>query len=359
MQWVDRVGHRLKLRDLHILLTVVQRGSMAKAAAELGISQPAVSKTIADMEHMFGVRLLDRGRSGIEPTAYGRVLVARGQAIFDELKHGVEELAFLADPTVGDLHIGSTESIAAGFLPAVIERFSREQPRIRLHVAQAVMSTLHYRELRERSIDLLLGRIPAPFEEDDLEADVVFNDDAVVVAGRRSRWARSRKLRLADLAGERWILPPADTLQGSLTPRIFRDSGCEMPQAPLTTLSIHLCCQLVASAQFVTMLPASVLSYGNNSSLKILPIKFPLHQRPVAIVTLKIVLAAPQQNSSLNAFTELSKSMRSAQYHEDLDTDAALGDEADAQGVVDRHFRGWHLAELQDRPTTALRQKRS
>ena len=182
MQWVDRVGNRLKLRDLHILLTVVQRGSMAKAAAELAISQPAVSKAIADMEHMFGLRLLDRSRSGIEPTAYGRALVARGQAIFDELKHGVEELAYLADPTVGELHIGSTESIAAGFLPAVIERFSREQPRIRLDVAQAVMSTLHYRELRERSIDLLLGRIPAPFEEDDLEADIVFNDDAVVVA---------------------------------------------------------------------------------------------------------------------------------------------------------------------------------
>ena len=288
MQWIDRVGNRLKLRDLHVLLTVVQRGSMAKAAAELAISQPAVSKAIADMEHMFGLRLLDRSRSGTEPTVYGRALVARGQAIFDELKHGVEELAFLADPTVGELNIGSTESIAAGFLPAVIGRFAREQPRIRLDVAQTVMSTLHYRELRERSIDLLLGRIPVPFEEDDLEADIVFNDDAVVVAGRQTKWARLRKLKLADLAGERWILPPADTMQASLTPRIFRDSGCEVPQAPLTTLSIHLCCRLVASGQFVTILPASVLGYGHrDQSLKILPIKFPLHQRPVAIVTLK------------------------------------------------------------------------
>lgn len=294
MQWVDRVGHRLRLRDLHILLTVVQRGSMAKAAAELAISQPAVSKAIADMEHIFGLRLLDRSRTGIEPTAYGRALVTRGQAIFDELKHGVEELAFLADPTVGDLHIGSTESIAAGFLPAVIERFSREQPRIRLEVAQAVMSTLHYRELRERSIDLLLGRIPAPFEEDDLEADVVFNDDAVVVAGRQTKWARSRKLKLADLSDERWILPPADTMQGSLAPTLFRDSGSEMPRAPLTTLSIHLCCRLVASGQFVTILPASVLDFGNrDQSLKILPIKFPFHQRPVAVVTLKNRTSSP------------------------------------------------------------------
>src|ERR1700736_3667298 len=101
MQWHDRIGRRLKLRDLHILLAVAQRGSMAKAAAELAISQPAVSRAIADMEHALGLRLLDRSRNGIEPTAYGRALVKRGVTIFDELKQGLEELEFLADPTVG------------------------------------------------------------------------------------------------------------------------------------------------------------------------------------------------------------------------------------------------------------------
>src|SRR5947209_6922068 len=80
MQWVDRIGRRLKLRHLHILLAVVQRGSMAKAAAELAISQPAVSKAIADMEHILGLRLLGRSRNGIQPTAYGRALVRSGLA---------------------------------------------------------------------------------------------------------------------------------------------------------------------------------------------------------------------------------------------------------------------------------------
>jgi DNA-binding transcriptional LysR family regulator len=288
MQWVDRVGRRLKLRDLHILLTVVERGSMAKAAAALAISQPAVSKAIADMEHTVGLRLLDRSRNGIEPTAYGRALARRGLAIFDELKHGVEELAFLADPTAGELRIGSTESIAAGLLPAVIERFSREHPRVHLDVAQAVMSTLHYRELRERSIDLLLGRIPTPFAEDDLETDIVYDDQVVVVASRHSKWARSRRLKLADLAGEPWILPPADTLPGSLAAELFRASGAEMPRAPVTTLSIHLCCQLVASGCFVTTLPTSILRFGGRDlPLKVLPVRLPMQPRPVGVVTLK------------------------------------------------------------------------
>lgn len=288
MHWVDRVGRRLKLRDLHILLAVVQRRSMAKAAAELAISQPAVSKAIANMEHAFGLRLLERNRGGIEPTVYGRALVARGIVIFDELKHGVEELDFLADPTVGDLHIGSTESVAAGFLPAVIERFSSEWPRVRLDVAQAVINKPHYRELRERSIDLLLGRIPAAWGENDLEANVVYDDPVVVVAGRHSKWARLRKLRLRDLADERWILPPADTMPGSLAAELFRADDAEMPRAPISTLSMHLCCRLAASTGFVTMLPSSILRFGNRDrSLKALPVRLPRQRRPVAIVTLK------------------------------------------------------------------------
>ena len=288
MLWVDRIGSRLKLRDLHILLSVVQQGSMAKAAAELAISQPAVSKAIADMEHTFGLRLLDRGRSGVEPTAYGRALVTRGQAIFDELKLGIEELAFLADPTVGELHIACTESVAAGLLPAVLERFSDEQPAIRVNVAQAVMNAAHYRDLRERSIDLLIGRIPDPFNESDLEAKIAYDDQVVVVAGRQRKWARSRRLALADLIAERWVLPPDDTMPGLLAGELFQAGGADLPCAPITTLSMHLCCRLAASSKFVTMLPGSVVRFNNpDQALKVLPIKLAAQRRPVGIVTLK------------------------------------------------------------------------
>jgi DNA-binding transcriptional LysR family regulator len=294
MQWADRIGRRLKLRDLHLLMTVVQRGSMAKAAAVLGVSQPAVSKGIADMEQTLGLRLLDRGRNGIEPTAYGRALVKRGLTIFDELKQGVEELEFLADPSVGSLRIGSTESIAAGMLPAIIERFWRDCSGVRIDVAQTVISTLHYRELRERSIDLLIGRIPTPFTEDDLEADVVYDDQVVVVAGRQSKWARSRNVKLADLSGEPWILPPTDTMPGSLAVDLFRAGGVEMPRAPITTLSMHLCCRLVASGRFVAILPVSILRFGGHyQALKRLPIKLPAQPRPVGIVTLKSRTLSP------------------------------------------------------------------
>jgi DNA-binding transcriptional LysR family regulator len=145
MKHIERARRRLKLRDLHILLVVSLRGSMAKAAAELAISQPAVSRAIADMEHALGLQLLDRSRNGIEPTPYGRALIRRAVAIFDELTQGLQELEFLADPTIGQTRIGCSESVAAGLLPAVIDRFTRRHPGIRLDVVQTVLSTTHYR----------------------------------------------------------------------------------------------------------------------------------------------------------------------------------------------------------------------
>src|ERR1700704_3221794 len=88
----ERVGRRLKLRDLRILMTVVECGTMGKAAERLAISQPVVSKAIADMEHALGVRLLDRSQRGVEPTPYGRALIKRGVVIFDMLRLGIYEI---------------------------------------------------------------------------------------------------------------------------------------------------------------------------------------------------------------------------------------------------------------------------
>jgi DNA-binding transcriptional LysR family regulator len=116
---------RLKLRELRVLLAAVQAGSMAKAAKQLAISQPAVSRAIDDLEKTLGVPLFDRTARGIEPTQYGRALLRRGVAVFDELKQGVQEIAHLSNPETGELHIGSSASLSEGIIVAIIHRLSR------------------------------------------------------------------------------------------------------------------------------------------------------------------------------------------------------------------------------------------
>src|SRR5689334_2700950 len=111
---LTRIERRLKLHHLRVLMAVVQMGSMHKAAEHLGTSQPAVSRSISDLEHALGVRLLDRSRVGVEATQYGRAIIKRGVAVFDELRQGVKDIEFLADPTAGELRIGCTEGVASG-----------------------------------------------------------------------------------------------------------------------------------------------------------------------------------------------------------------------------------------------------
>src|SRR5690242_16404250 len=132
-----RVLRRMKLRDLDILSSVVLRGSMAKAACDLGISQPAISEAIARLEAAADARLLDRTTRGVEPTVFGLALMKRAKVAFDELEQGLQEIEALADPTTGEVRVGCPESLAAGFVPEVAARLSQQFPNIRVHVALA------------------------------------------------------------------------------------------------------------------------------------------------------------------------------------------------------------------------------
>ena len=157
--WERQIGRRLRLRDLFVFFTVVEYGSMAKAAAKLGVSTPSISQVIAALEHALGVRLLDRSPTGVVTTRYGDALLARGRAAFDELRLGIRDIEFLADPHAGELRVGAPESLAAGFLVPVLERFSREHPRVQIHVLPVRQPTLEFPELHERRVDLVMARL--------------------------------------------------------------------------------------------------------------------------------------------------------------------------------------------------------
>ena len=287
MQWSDRIGRRLKLHDLHVLMMVVEAGSMRKAAERLNTTQPAVSRSIAELEHAMGVRLLDRSRQGVEATEQGRALLDCAVAVFDELRQGVKRMEFLSDPTAGTLRIGGNEVACAGLLPAVFGRLRRQHPGISLRMTPLLAHAQQYDELRERKVDLILGRI-APSTEDDIDAEILFHDRTIVVAGSTNRWARRRKVELSELTDEPWVVPPPDILAGALAAQAFRACGVEYPPRGAAMGSIHLFGALLASEPFLAAIPASLLRLGAIlPSLKILPVTLPIPPWPVGIMTLK------------------------------------------------------------------------
>lgn len=176
IDWDSQIGRRLRLRDLHVFIAVAQQGSISKAARKLRVSQPAVSGVITNLEHTIGERLFDRDQRGVEPTKYGRALLQRSLVVFDELKQGIKDIEFLADPTIGELRIGCVDSIASTLLPPIIHNFSQRYPRVVLHVHRLVTTDVEFTKLRERSLDVVLVRYFTRFqkEHDDLNVEDSF-----------------------------------------------------------------------------------------------------------------------------------------------------------------------------------------
>jgi DNA-binding transcriptional LysR family regulator len=287
----SHIGRRIRLRDLHVFITVAQAGSMARAATKLRITQPAVSQVIANLEHSLSARLLDRRPQGIEPTVFGRALLKGGTAAFDSLKQTLSEIEYLADPTSGEVRIGCPETIAT-LLSPIIAYYSLQYPKVVLHVREVVAPTLELPLLRERAIDVALVRVAgAPSRHkvaDDLMLETLFNDEALVVAGPESLWARRRKMKLSDLADVPWILPPANTLTSELVMEAFQSQGLGAPKVSLITFSVSLRANLVANGRYVTIFPRSIMRLLlDRASLRVLPIKLPPHEWPVVMATIK------------------------------------------------------------------------
>jgi len=250
MQLSDRIGFRVKLHDLHVLMAVVQTGNMSKAAALLNTTQPAISRSIAELERTIGVRLLDRNSQRVEVTEYGRVLLDGGTAMFDELRQAVKNIKSLADPVTGEVRIGCTHLIAGSFVSAVIQRISRQYPRIVFHTITPHRESLH-RELSERNVDLVIALRWGNLVDERFEFEFLFDDRYAIVAGVQSRWARRRKIELAELVSEPWVLPP--TLA---TPALeaFRASGLDYPRKIVVTESPLMRFNLPATGSFLTLL---------------------------------------------------------------------------------------------------------
>lgn len=285
MTWDDRVGRRVTLRDLRILLTAVEVGSVSKAATQLRVSQPAISKTITQIERTIGAPLVTRSSRGIAPTEQGRALLARSRAAFAELQAGIAAMKDLSQPELGELRIAGNQVALSGIIPTIIDRLYRRHPGIVFHVMQLQTFSDQIRVLEERQVDLVIGRVALPLAAENLLLVELFRDDFVVVAGPDHRWGRRKKIALAELVNEPWTFPPQETVTGQSMAQIFRASGLDMPQINVAASSLQLHQRLVLESGFLTFFPTSLARAI--PGLCVLPVPLDLQPQSVAVMALK------------------------------------------------------------------------
>jgi DNA-binding transcriptional LysR family regulator len=296
MSEIERIERRLSLHDLRVLMSVIQAGSMGKAAKRLATSQPAISRSIAELEDALGVRLLDRTSQGIEPTEYGRALLRRGISVFDELTQGIKDIRFLADPTAGELRVGASIAIAAGFVTTVVNRLCQRYPGLSFHVLSTDTATAS-RALLDRQVDVAIVHIIEPLPAEHLDVELLFQDPHVVVAGTQSPLLRRRNLKLRDLMDEPWTLPISDSPYGSVVFEAFRAHGLQGPRTAVSS-TLPVRSAMLSTGPFLSMVPRVVLQFPTKDQpFRALKINLPTTSRPLAIVTMK--------NRTLNPVAQL------------------------------------------------------
>lgn len=271
-------------------MAVARQGSMGRAARQLAVSQPVVSKTIADLEHILGVQLFDRSPQGVEPTLYCRALLKRSISIFDEVRTSVEEILFLADPAAGDLRIGSTEPLLAGIVTAAMTRLWSKYPRIALRAVQADAATLVNRDLPERRIELAVVPMIGLPQRDDLDATILYRDSWHVVASSKSPWTRRKKIDLVELTNAFWCATPLETSIGSLLGDAFRARGLDPPRLTVSSvMSPPIVARFLEQDRFVAVIADSLLNffYAKRLPIRRLPVELQAPPFAIGIVTLK------------------------------------------------------------------------
>jgi len=311
INWESQIGRQLRLRDLHAFFTVVNSRSMAKAAVQLGVSQPAVSKVIGDLEHTLGVRLFDRSPQGVEPTVFGQALLKRGTAAFDELRQGIRDIEFLADPAAGEVKIGCPSNISSTLMVRIVEQFVQKHPRVVLHV-DVVQNPQNFPGLHERKYDLYLTLLPLPERRvpDGLNVEFLFSDPLVVAAGANHRLANRRKIAFRELAHEAWIMARTESWNYICIAEAFRTRGLPGPKIGLWSNDASLRSHLIANGQFVTSLARSSAEWFG---MKPLSVDLPVQPWPVVIATIQDRTLSPVVEFFIDFVRNFTRPMREPQ----------------------------------------------
>lgn len=309
MSWTNRIGGKLKLRDLHVFLAVADHGNMAKAAQALAISRPVVSKTIAEMEQSLGVSLFDRSKHGVRATVFGRALEKRGLAIFDDLKQSVDELRFMSDPGSGEVRVGCTEIMAAGLVAAAIDQMSARYPRMAFLMEVGSAAT-RLDLLRHRRCEVVIGRHRVTDADGDLAVEPLFYERLFIAAGPKSGLLRRRSLSLADLANEAWILTRDEVGDHSPLAEAYRTAKLARPKPRVVSDSLNLRKGLLPTGRFISTIPGSILPFAPPAEMKPLRIKLPRWQYPIAMIALKNTVLTPAARLFAERVRDLSRKVQ-------------------------------------------------
>lgn len=277
-------SQRIRLRHLHTFVAVAQQGTLGRAAETLNLSQPALSKTLNELEQLTGTRLFERGRLGAQLTVPGEQFLTHAVKVLDALNTAGQALNRKEDASADVVRIGALPTAALGILPAVIGRFHQQQKSTSLQVG-TMNNTMLLAGLKAGEIDLGIGRMSDPELMSGLNYELLFLESLKLVV-RPGHPLLQETITLSRVMEWPVVVSPKGTVPRQNAEALLQSQGCKMPAGCIETLSASLSRQLTVDYDYVWFVPSGAVKEDlRQATLVSLPVPTQSAGEPIGILT--------------------------------------------------------------------------
>ena len=293
-------SQRIRLRHLHTFVAVAQQGTLGRAAETLNLSQPALSKTLNELEQLTGTRLFERGRLGAQLTLVGEQFLTHAVKVLDALNSAGQALNRKEGLNNDIVRIGALPTAALGILPTVIGQFHKQQKDITLQVA-TMNNTMLLAGLKSGEIDIGIGRMSDPELMSGLNYELLFLESLKLVV-RPGHPLLQETVTLSRVMEWPVVVSPKGTVPRQNAEALLQSQGCKMPAGCIETLSASLSRQLTVAFDYVWFVPSGAVKDDlRRGVLTALPIATQGAGEPIGILTRVDATLTPGTQTLLSA----------------------------------------------------------
>jgi DNA-binding transcriptional LysR family regulator len=291
---IDRVlRSNLKLKHLQLLVALDQFRHLGRASEYLSLTQPAVSKTLAEVERLFGVSLFLRSTKGTEPTAYGQSVVRFARSVLSDFDRTRDEIAAVASGAAGRVRVGAMVVAMPVLLAQAIERLKAASPQTTVLVEEGDLTRL-LPQLRLGELDIFVGRLEPGYAAPDLETEPLYDEPMSIVCGPDHPLAKRRRLDWAELATRPWVMPPPWAASRVKLHQMFYKHRLNPPVDVIETASFLVTLTCLRERGAIGFWARSVAEhYRDQGLVRVLPVEVPIELPPVGLITLRGRLRTP------------------------------------------------------------------
>lgn len=307
---IDRaLRSNLKLRHLQLLLALDQFRHLGRAAEFLSLTQPAVSKSLAEVERMLGLDLFLRSTRGTEPTAEGATMVRFARQVLADYERARDEIAATARGAAGRIHVGAMVVATPTLLTEAVARLKAATPQTAVAIEEGDLTRLLPR-LRMGELDLFVGRLEPGYAAPDLETEALYDEPMCLVARPDHPLARARRPTWAQLAAEPWVVPPAWASSRVKLEQLFFRHQLQPPTDLIESASYLMTVAFVRQRPALGFVAASVGRHLEREGLaKRLALEVPIELPPVGLITLRGRLRTPAAERLIGCLREVAATL--------------------------------------------------